>query len=166
MNWIGKVTKVSERDWGTKTIYSWQLEGTNQWFRTEKLEGMSVGDWISFTGENAQKITEVEHVEEAAVKQAVAKAATASNGLSASSEAPPTNSADYWRWKQMRDQSMEAQFKWRDARSDATRIICAALDNSVLALGNAQGKKLGLIKGYVNELTRELLEDMNNESSN
>ena len=160
MNWKGKVSKVSERNWGTKTIYSWQLEGTNQWFRSEMPPDLLIGEWISFNGDLAQKITEVNLISEDRVKLA------AENGLSASSEAPPTNSADYWRWKQMRDQSMEAQFKWRDARSDATRIICAALDNSVLALGNAQGKKLGLIKGYVNELTRELLEDMNNESSN
>jgi len=63
----------------------------------------------------------------------------------------------------MRDLSMEKQFKWRDARADATRIVCAALDNGALALGQTQGKKLGLIRGYVNELTRELLEDMDNE---
>ena len=164
MNWKGKVSKVSKRDWGTKTIYSWQVEGTNQWFRSEMHPDLLIGEWISCNGDSAQKITEVNLISEDLVK--LAAESGQSQDLSASSEAPPTNSADYWRWKQMRDQSMEAQFKWRDARSDATRIICAALDNSVLALGNAQGKKLGLIKGYVNELTRELLEDMTNERSN
>jgi len=160
MNWIGKVSKVSERDWGTKTIYSWQLEGANIWFRAEENFGVVEGSWVSFDGETAQKVVDFKEVEEAAVKQAVAGKL---NGLSASSEAPPTNSADYWRWKQMRDMSMEKQFKWRDARADATRVVCAALDNGVLALGNAQGKKLGLVKGYINEITRELLEDMDNE---
>jgi hypothetical protein len=160
MKWSGQVSKVSSRDWGSKTIYSWQLEGTNQWFRAETDPKIEEGQWVEFSGESAQKVdvTTMTATTSDAVKSEAKAAASTKTG-----DVPPSNSPDYWRWKQMRDLSMEKKFDWRDARHDATRIICAALDNGVLALGSSQGKKLGLIKGYVNELTRELIEEMYND---
>jgi len=156
MNWKGKVVKVSTRDWGTKTIHSWQLAGTPQWFRADKDPGIVEGECYSFSGETAQKIyiTTIKPLGEEELKEAAKEQLADAGGV------PPSSSPDYWRWKQMRDLSLEKQFKWRDARHDAARIVCAALDNDALSLGSKKQLKLGLIVGYVNEVTTSLLKEM------
>ena len=152
--WKGKVSKVNERDWGSKKIYSWQLEGTNMWFRCDTDPVLVVGKCYSFEGDSPNKIDRVsiQMVEESEVK-AEAKAQT-----SRSNDVPPTTSPDYWRWKQMQDLDRQAYFDWRDARADATRIVCAALDNDVLALGSSKGKKLDILIGQIKDTTRMLIE--------
>ena len=160
MNWKGKVTVVNEKDWGSKTIWSWQLAGVqNMWFRSENDPYINKGDCISFDGESPNKIKTIEQVEESEVKLA----ATASNGKSGSSEVPPTSSPDYWRWKQMYDLSRTEYFDWRDARADATRIVCAALDNDVLALGAKKGLKLDILIGQIKDTTEMLMRSNKDE---
>ena len=93
----------------------------------------------------------------AEVKESKAEAKAAS----VSGEAPPTNSPDYWRWKQMQDIINKQDFQYRDARADATRLVCAALDNDCLALGSAKGKKLDILLGMIEMTTTQLLEARN-----
>lgn len=154
--YAGKVSTCSEREWGNKTLYSWQFEGAPQWFRTEE-KALTVGKCYDVSGESPNKITSIEEVEEAAV--ADAKPPTPSSPLSATSPAPPHTSADYWRWKQMVDLENQDQFLWRDARADATRIVCSALENDVLALGQSKGKKLDILVAQIAEVTATLVAD-------
>jgi len=156
--YTGIVSKVNERDWGSKVIYSWQLKGSSMWFRTDAKPNITEGSAIVFSGESPNKIdydsitgTSVE-----AVKQAVEVQAKETKNV------PPTTSPDYWRWKQINDLERQEAFDWRDARADATRIICAALDNDILALGNVKGKRLDLLIGMVEEVTNSLLRKKNN----
>jgi len=156
MNWKGKVNKVSDREWGDKMIYSWQLDGTNQWFRADENPGIVVGDVIEFEGESAQKVSTktITQITEEDLKTAV------QSQTSNPQEAPPTSSPDFWRWKQMQELNNVARFNWRDARADATRLVCAALEHKVLALGQSQGKKLGILKALINETTRDMIQEM------
>jgi hypothetical protein len=151
--WSGKVIKTSSRDWGTKTLYSWQFAGANLWFRAEFDPELTEEEFYQVEGDTPNKITSVQPVAAEAVQQAA----------EAQGEVPPTSSPDYWRWKQMHDLKKEDTFAWRDARADATRLVCAALDNDVLALGSAKGKKLDIILGMVNQITQQLVEANNNE---
>ena len=110
-----------------------------------------VGLCYEFEGETPNKVKPgtILQVDADAVK---AEAKEQSGGV------PPTSSPDYWRWKQMQDIERQQYFDWRDARADATRIVCAALDNDVLSLGGAKGLKLGILIGAIKKTTEELLE--------
>jgi len=154
MKYKGKVTKVNEREWGSKTIYSWQLGGTNMWFRCDKDPLIAEGNCYSFEGETPNKIDwdSIKEIKEDELKT------EAQAQREVSKDVPPTTSPDYWRWKQVHDLERQAYFDWRDARADATRIVCAALDNDVLSLGGSKGKKLDILIGQIKETTRQLLE--------
>jgi hypothetical protein len=160
--WSGVVSKVSSRDWGTKTLYSWQLEGANLWFRTEEDPGITTGDAVVFMGESPNKITSVRKVEKAEAKQ------RAETSHDVRKEAPPTNSPDYWRWKQMHDLSREKAFMWRDARADAVRLVTACLDHdsgevakdAILALGNKKSGRLDVLLEIINKLSDHFVAEM------
>ncbi len=158
--WQGNVSKTSSREFGNKTLYSWQFEGSNIWFRSEFDPLLEVGSAYTIEGEAVNKITGVHPLSTEEVKEA--KQASVVSGPSGTNgtrgEAPPTKSPDYWRWKQMVDIENRKDFQRRDARRDATRLICAALDNDVLALGAAKGKKLDILLGMISETTEQLLE--------
>ncbi len=157
--WMGEVSKVNERDWGTKTIYSWQFKGTNLWFRCSENPDMEMGTCYRVTGETPNKITTIEIIEEETLKAAATEQRT--------TEVPPTSSPDYWRWKQLHDLDRQSYFDWRDARSDATRIVCAALDNDVLKMGNVgSGKKFDMLIGMIKETTIQLLREDESGTNN
>lgn len=174
--WKGQVSKINSRDWGTKTLWSFQLKGANLWLRIEGNErpDFEIDQWICAKGETPNKITEIEIIEEEVVKEAVST--TTSNKLS-SGEAPPTNSPDYWRWKQMHDLVREDAFLWRDARADAVRVITACLahdqeteaaKDAVLSLGAKKAGRLDVLTGMINTLSEQFVIDMKeriNESS-
>lgn len=160
--WKGEVSKTSERDWGSKTLYSFQFKGANLWFRVEEDPKLVVGEWIECEGPSPNKIERIERVTEEDVKEAAQAPA------SGSKEAPPTSSPDYWRWKQMRDIEREEAFLWRDARADAVRIITACLahdsetseaKNTILSLGTKKSGKLDVMRGMINTLAEQFVED-------
>ncbi len=151
--WMGQVTKVNERDWGTKKVFSWQFAGTNLWFRIEADEApVEKGECYRVSGESANKITLIEKAEPEAVKDA-AKEET--GGV------PPASSPDYWRWKQMTDIEQRESYEIRAARADATRLVCAALEQDILVLGTAKGKKLDVLIGMINTTTQQMMEISN-----
>jgi len=153
LTWTGKVSKTNERDWGTKKIYSWQFGGSPLWFRAEEDPKVEEGDCLSISGDSPNKINKVEKISEVALKTAVAKQAAAPG------EVPPTSSPDYWRWKQMHDMERQEYYDWRDARADATRVVCAALTQpEVLTLGPTKGKRLDILVGMIRQVTTQLME--------
>ncbi len=174
--WKGQVTKINDRDWGSKKLWSFQLKGANLWLRLEGMEPtFEVDQWICAKGETPNKITEVDIIEETVVKEAAS--APTKEQVVAKGEAPPTNSPDYWRWKQMHDLQREDAFMWRDARADAVRVITACLahdretdaaKDSVLALGTKKSGRLDVLRSMINELSEQFVDEMKeriNESS-
>jgi len=160
--WKGVVSKITSREFGNKTLYSWQFEGSALWFRSEFDPLMDKGDAYAVTGDVVNKIKGVVPMTEEDVKEAKSEASTGQSGTTGTrGEAPPTNSPDYWRWKQMQDITNRKDFQYRDARRDATRLVCAALDNDVLALGQSKGKKLDILLGMITKTTEQLLEGYN-----
>jgi hypothetical protein len=159
-DWSGVVNKTSSRDWGSKTLYSWQVEGANLWFRSDFDPELSEGDAIEFSGESPNKITTINKISK---EQAKAKAEAPPKR----DEAPPTNSPDYWRWKQMHDLEREELFLWRDARADAVRVIttCLAHDQgadakaSILTLGTKKAGRLDVLTSMINELAQQFVEE-------
>lgn len=155
MKWEGKITKVNDREWGSKTIYSWQIAGAPMWFRTEVDPCLVIGGCYSFEGPTPNKIDIPDSLKE--ISESDLKAAATDTKVTAD-EIPPTSSPDYWRWKQGYDLKRASYFDWRDARADATRIVCAALANDVLSLGQKKGLKLDLLIGQIRDTTEQLLE--------
>ena len=159
----GIVSKLNNREWGTKTIYSWQFEGANTWFRSEFDPEIEIGDPAIVEGNTPNTITAVRKV--SAVELAETPAAPQKT---LAAEAPPANSAEYWRWKQMYDLTREKQFAWRDARADATKIIVAALQHDtgsatkdgILSLGTKKADKLDNLRACVNTLAEQFVADM------
>jgi hypothetical protein len=159
--WKGVISKMNERDWGSKKIYSWQIEGNGGWFRAESKPPCQIGDACEFSGESANKIDVSTF---GGIKKSDLKKEAAAQE-DARREAPPTSSPDYWRWKQLHDLEREDYFQRKDARADATRIVCAALDNDVLSLGSTKGKKLDILVGMINQVTTQLVEESNGTDS-
>jgi len=158
--WSGVVDKTTSREFGNKTLYSWTFENSNIWFRSEFDPILKKGTAVKITGEAVNKITGVTPMSSEDVKEAKQEAKSSVNGTNGTrGEAPPTNSPDYWRWKQMQDITNRKDFQHRDARRDATRLICAALDNDVLALGSSKGKKLDILLGMIATTTAQLMEE-------
>ena len=149
--WMGEVSKVNERDWGTKTLYSWQFKGTTLWFRCETDPSMEIGTCYRVSGDSPNKITTIQHIEPETLQKAVDQAPD-------TTDIPPTSSPDYWRWKQARDLEMAEYYAWKDARADATRIVCAALTQDILSLGATKGKRLDILVGMIKDTTTNLLE--------
>ncbi len=152
--WSGEVDKLSSREWGNKTLWSWQLKGANLWFRVDSEPTFKDGDKISFSGESPNKIdsSTIKEISESALKAEAQKQGT--------DVVPPTSSPDYWRWKQMHDLEREDAFMWRDARADAVRLVCAALENDCLSLGAKKAAKLGVLQALVKEVTQDLVDEM------
>ncbi len=158
--WQGVVDKTNSREFGNKTLYSWTFEGSNIWFRAEFDPMLKKGTGVTIEGEAVNKITKVHALSAEEIKEAKQTATSGDSGsIGTRGEAPPANSADYWRWKQMQDIANRKDFQLRDARADATRLVCAALENDVLALGNSKGKKLDILLGMIATTTAQLLEE-------
>lgn len=152
--YAGTVSKTGRRDWGTKKIYSWQVEDSNTWFRSEEGDpDIQIGDSIVFEGDTPNKIISVQKVAPEVVEKGKAAAK--------SQDVPPTNSPDYWRWKQMEDIKNKESFLWRDARTDAARLVTCALDNECLDMPKnlTKGKKYELFMAYFHEITEELFNE-------
>lgn len=76
----------------------------------------------------------------------------------------------YWANKEARDIEKDERYQnvdiprmsWSAARSDAVRLVAAALENDCLALGQKKGDRLDILLGQVDEVTeRFLMQNMN-----
>ena len=152
MKWGGSVSKTNQRDWGSTKLWSWQVADSNVWFRTKFDPQLKLGDNIVFEGDSPNDVTSVEQVTPEVVIKGKEEAAVQSR------EAPPTNSPDYWRWKQMEDIKSKDGFIYRDARHDAAVLVTAALANDVLNIpaNLNKGKKYDMFMAIFKEVTDTL----------
>ena len=61
------------------------------------------------------------------------------------------------------DMDVGTRIQWQAARRDASQIMAAALmsDNMPWAANLAKGKRLDMLLGYINELTKQFVEEEN-----
>lgn len=140
----GQVKNITSRDFQSVKLWSFQLEDSDRYFRTGKVEPpMQVGDIIRFEEKNGivDPTSIVSSTEEkpTAVYQQEEKQAPMEN---------PLRAVDVGR-----------RMQYQAARSDATKIVIAALQTDHLphAVNVAKGKRLDLLLGYVEEVTKALL---------
>lgn len=163
--WKGTISKVSSTKWGDKTLHSFQIEGTQRWFKTgQNPVPYNEGDQVVFEEKNGKvEFTTAEKVKSQSTS-ADSTASTHGSGMSA----PAVNGLSrdaYWANREKRDIETERKRRIAAARHDAARIVCAALAHDHLphAANVAKGKRLDLLLGYVNEVTNTLLEAENDE---
>lgn len=162
MKFTGTITKVSERDWGDKTLYSWQLDGKQIWFRTNDAGAKGIlvsGQVIQFEGENPNKI-------DASTLTIVSKEDV--EVMERSKPGPPLMRDDYWRWKQLHDLEREDEITYGSARADAARIVTCALDNDCLDIPKnlAKGKKYDLFLAIFSTVTQDLYKASKERTTN
>ena len=143
----GKIVVKDHKDWNQIRLYSFQIEGDPRWFRTGKTEiEQPEGATVSFTERNNQVIK-------------------GSVNLTGDQDAPcvveDTTTAPTSVGTQL---DVGQRIRWQAARRDAVSIVVAALHTEALpwATNTAKGKKLDLLRGYINELASQFLEDENN----
>lgn len=147
----GIISKKSDKKWHDVTLYSFQIEGETTWYRTGKDEiEQPVGATVCFTERNSKVDALKVHYAES---QGAAPQSTAPSVL----ESEPA------------DVQMDVgqRIQWQNARADACRLICTSLEVDTLVEGGvlpwpknlAKAKRLDHLRGYINELTKQFIEE-------
>lgn len=186
---IGRVSAKPFKDSRTGediTLYSFQLEASNEWFRTgQNPIPAGVGQDVKFVANGAnvergtlvtvqatvQPAPSVSTVEGNVSFQGVgAVAQTAPRVATVPQSARPTQGTaasrdDYWANKEARDLEKDARFQAvnepRMALSVATEaaalLVSTAIQKDAISFGNAaKAKKLGLLAAYTKEVALDL----------
>lgn len=177
----GKIARVSSKPFNDQrtgepiTLHSFQLEGSNEWFRTGTNPiPAGVGQDIKFVanGANVEKGTiqvvasQVATAPTAAPSTPAPSAEVRSSRSTASTASGKAGSKDdYWAAKEARDLEKEARHQAvsepRMALSVATEaaalLVSTAIQKDALSFGNAaKAKKLGLLAAYTKEVALDL----------
>lgn len=185
----GVISKVSTKDWPDRSgqiikLYSFQLEGSFQWFRTGTNPlPAGTGQSVKFVADGPNVDMATFEVTKSQVAQAPSVPATnagATTTATASSGAPSAprraqytgaRSSDaaakdqYWKDRESRDLEKDERYRAvsepRMAMSVAVEaaapIVVAALQTDGLSLGNAsKAKKLDLIVDYTEQVATRL----------
>ena len=142
MERTGQVRAVTDRDFQSVKLWSFQLEGSDRFYRTQKVRpDVEVGDWITFREKNGIVMTD--SIEKTTGTSAVVTAVETSV-----TEPATSASSDVGR-----------RIRFQTARADATRLVVAALEHDQLPhpTNVAKGKRLDLLLGYIDEVTKALL---------
>lgn len=131
----GRVSKIVEVDYQGTMLYSFSIEGDNGLWRcgTNKPD-IKEGQWVSFTA-NGRNVTSID--------------------TTGTEEPEPTSSKPV-----ATASETGARIKYQAARRDACNLVVAALHTDHLphAANVAKGKRLALLEGYVEQVTKTLLE--------
>lgn len=151
-SWTGKITEKTFKDWKDIQLYSFKIEGVDRWFRTgrQPIE-QDVGATITFDERNTQVILD-------SVKVGPVGTPTVSETVpSVSGDSTQTSGTG-------NPQTVADRIRWQAARRDACNVMCAALKSDAMpwASNVAKSKKLDLLRGYINELTKQFIEEENN----
>lgn len=142
-NLQGKVEVVSSRPWQSVTLHSFRLVDDATWYRLGRsAPTFREGDVIAFTERNTNVDPDsVELVEGTTAPEPKTEAVKPM-----AAPAAPNVVGD--------------RIRYQAARSDATKIVVAALHTDALpwAANVAKSKKLDLLTGYVEQITKTLLE--------
>ena len=136
----GIVTAIYEKPWQDVKLFSFKIEDDDTFYRMGREQpDFKKGDTICFEDRNtnATNIT--------VQKTAPTPAAQTPSGTTGMSD-------------------VGARMRYQAARSDATRLVVAALqaDHLPHATNTPKGKKWDLLRSYVTKVTAELLQEENN----
>jgi hypothetical protein len=139
--WTGVVETISDKDWNGIKLWSFKIEGEDRWFRTAKTPlDVPLGTTITFNERNSQ-----------------VDLASISETTSSAPPPPPVTQTETV------VSTVGSRIQWQAARRDACNVVVAALHTEALpwAKNTPKGKKLDLLRGYINELTKQFLEEEN-----
>jgi len=137
----GTVRAVTNRDFNDVKLWSFQMEGSDRYFRTGKNEpSFQEGDTITFEEKNGIVITD---------------------SIAIGGEPTETVETTMTEVVKQTDQPsvVGKRIQYQAARADACNIIVAALaaDHLPHSANTAKGKRLDLLLGYVDEVTKTLI---------
>ena len=139
----GYVTKKVNTDFHGTILWSFQIENSRRWWRCGSKEPMiEEGQWITFDADEAGNVnvgTIKQTDDSAPAGSSTPKASPTSTGIAG---------------------DVGARLRYQAARADACRLVVAALHTDHLphAANVAKGKRLELLEGYVEQVTKTLLE--------
>jgi hypothetical protein len=183
----GKIARVSSKPFNDQrtgepiTLYSFQLEGANTWYRTGQAPiPAGQGEFIKFVANGANVEKGTLQTTAPVVQQAPALTSTPAHAV-ASSPTPATtgrtsagtagNKDGYWEAKEKRDLEKDARFQAvnepRMALSVATEaaalLVSTAITKDAISFGNAtKAKKLGMLAAYTKEVALDLASFISN----
>ncbi len=160
----GMVTAVRFVDFNQTKLWSFQIDEDVTWYRTGKDKPIVEGDGVTFDEKNAQVVLSSlvvasGDIDTAAVDPVVQEAVDQANRILPGA-VRTTGGID----------EVGRRIQYQNARRDACNIITAAIaveisdSKGILpwATNVAKAKKLDLLRGYINELTKQFIEEENN----
>lgn len=175
----GVVSTVSAKDWYDNkkgrniVLYSFQLQGSNRWFRTGEDElPFREGDYVRFTNDAKANVA-VSSIEVGNAPAGASTSAPAGQGgnrparNAGGSRAPANRTSGqskdgYWTEREQRDLEKDKRYLEQDiprmcfttAQDRAVNLVTAALEFDCLSFGNmAKGAKLDALLDYVDLVT-------------
>ena len=142
MSQRGKVLGVYNKEFGSVTLWSYRLQDNDTFWRCgQEQPPIEKGDFIEFTADANN------NVNVASIKPATGEPTKEAPKAAPATIAPAKTGTPY-----------------AHARADAARIVCAALAHDHLPHPSnaAKGKRLDLLVGYVEEVTKALLKQEEN----
>ena len=136
----GKVILKSGKEFHGVKLWSFQVEGSRRFYRCGRVEPpFEEGQWIEFEHDAAGN----------ADMASIVVAGAQPTGEESTTVKQSTPVGD-----------VGARLRYQAARRDATRIVVAALHTDHLphAANVAKAKRLQLLEGYVEQVTKSLLE--------
>lgn len=138
----GKVAVVSGKTWNGVVLHSFKIDGDETWYRMGRVEPQfQSGDDITFEERNNNVLIETISGGSGAQPSTVQKGSVS---------AAPVVSAG----------AVGDRIRYQAARRDAANVVVAALHTDALpwASNVAKAKKLDLLTGYIEQVTKTLLE--------
>ena len=143
-NYEGIVTLKSGKEFHGRMLWSFQIKDSRRYWRCGQVEPeVEEGEWISFSSDNQGNVDPNSIL----TSLDVSAAGTASTEPASTASATPPS-------------DVGARVRYQAARRDAAAIVVAALHTDHLphAANVAKNKRLQLLEGYVEEVTKKLLE--------
>ena len=150
MKHTGQVRQVNEVKFKPEEgiiLWSFHLEGSGRFFRCGRTNPeLEEGEWIEF--EEKEGNVDVKSITRVEKPAGVGAKAAPSEPASTSTSKQSSTAGD-----------VASRLRYQAARSDATKVVVAALaaDHLPHAANIAKAKRLDLLMGYVEQVTQELL---------
>lgn len=166
----GVVSNTSAKDWngknGTVTLYSFQIEGSRDWYRCGTTKPpFNKGDMIEFEYTSSNGANTL--VDGSVTKSEAAPAQRAPAPKTGKVQENWDARAAYWDAKEKRElEVVEPRITLTAARTAAIQVVGLALQHDAIVFGNAnKGARLGIILDSIDEVTARFFDQSWNASA-
>ena len=145
----GKVSGVFERKFNQTKIYSFQIEGSARYYRLgENKPTFEPGAFIKF--DDTQGVVPIDTVEQIESPKAIPEPSGDTQTIASTEHGGAAS-------------DVGKRMQYQAARKDATALVVAALhcDHLPHPANTKKGERFGLLLGYVEQVTKQLLEKEN-----